>query len=188
MASKKLTKGIRDSIVNIVLTQTFEKRKEKASSMRAKLFKTVCEWLLPNDFNQKTKSLPEAWFRKINEIDVRGDYHHFVIGLRGDSVKAPDTCFDDRWSSSVGVMHDSLPKRVQTEIGKVQDYEGKISTDRDKLKSEITKIVYACNTYKQLKEAWPDVEKYYILDDSTPNLPAQINPEEVKKMIKNMVK
>lgn len=187
MRSKKLTNPTRQDIVMAVANKTFEDRNINLQKTESILYSEILDEIIPNDFKEfiKNDTIKIEWVPKITSIDIR-DGSSFLFSLSGEPTPSPFELYNRGYSVRIDI--NKLSKVIRDKIKVYTNSVKKQKEDIKKLKLNIQKIVNSCNTFKQLNEIWPDVSKYYVLDDTTPNLPAVMDPAKINKMITDFQK
>lgn len=177
----RLTKEVRDNIVDIVINKTFEKKKIHIKKQGAALFADIVKSILPKGF--RTTPETDKWFPHISGIYFRFPNDRERFEVSGDSVSVPYFVLDEYHRSYVYYEAKNLPQEELNKLNKHKAYVEKMKDDKIALRQKIRAIVYSASTDNKLKEIWPDVEKYWKFDEPLKNLPAVINAGEINSFI-----
>lgn len=182
MASKKLTKTIRNDIAEIVVNKTFGDRIEAQGKHKIELFHKVVDSNLPDDFNEILKNR-ENWFSYVTEITVVERATNKCLYTFSGATRKTPAYFHTSYSHQMFVTIDSLSKELQSEIMDFIKEENSIAEEKKDLIKKVNEITHSATTFKQLKELWPEVEQYYKLDDNLIFPIATVSPATLNNMI-----
>ncbi len=166
----KLTKTVKESIVDIVLNKTFEIRNIALEKEKTDIFMWIVKAVVPPGFSTSPN---ETWFPKIRCVSIY--FKTYTLNFSGPDTSVPFYLLNS-WmpSHSIEVSINDLPEHVINHISEYKSRIDKLKTDRSELRNKIRAIINSATTDKKLKEIWPEVETYWKFEEQTENLPAVV--------------
>jgi hypothetical protein len=167
MASKRLTQGMKDEIINNMKRQLFKGRKDAVLKKKEQLGEEVYHHIYSKDDRAMMENAPEGAFGYRTHLDVRFHGEGWYESI--DLAKArPVFAREER--SSIKLPEGSPFKKKYLAI----NAEGELIKDEMKaLEQRANAIMASITTVKKLLEVWPEAEAY--LPEEPPkvdNLPA----------------
>ncbi len=189
----RLTKAIRESIKDIVINKTFEKREIALAKRKSELFRQIINSLLPKNFAAACADKRKTWFPGVTRIEIRvneGGPGWEKYSFSGDAILVPFYLVDDYPHWKIERKFDELSPSIEirTKVAKHLQTQKKLESDKQQLEKEISKILLSATTVKKLKEIWPEVETYYKFPEPTKNLPMVISSDDLNQTIEQMAK
>lgn len=185
----KLTKALKDSIIEIVVNKTFEEREIQLEKERSAIFHKIVEESYPPGFKvtEKTKN----WFAPLSRImlhfeDSKG-YTTDTYSITGGPAPVPYYLIKHIYNLSMTVRAKDLSRRLLSEFMAHKEAIRKLKEDEATLEKKMSAMLGQITTVKKLKETWPEVEKYYTFEEPVKNPPAIIiNPADINSTIEKM--
>ena len=175
MKSKRLTNNDISKIKKDCLNDIFKKREQTINQKKQLIAEKIYHEIIPPDFHPIESQ--NHWFASARGIDIFDGYQHYWGHTFSDSSRSrPTPHFLIRYASggNIRVKLDDLSPLLQKEIKALTQKEDALAKDRTEVTKQLDQALWNCNTSKQLKDTWPEGEKYYafLFNESQTLLPA----------------
>jgi len=186
-ASRKLTKQIRNDIVEIVINKTFDDRRAALNTLRTEIYHQLIDSVLPDGFLDvlKMENVKDDWFPRVNHFAVRGIPNVRERGFTGNEKRVPKY-LQNGYSMETTRNYYDLSDDMKASVDDYIQAESKIKQDEKQLQLNITEVVNSVTTFQKLKDLWPEVEQYYKLDDNVMYPITVFNPANLNGMIEQL--
>ena len=149
-----LTNQIREDIIKDVITKTFAKEEAKIKKDEHKIGMAAYVKCYPAKERELAAQLPTGWVAKDKclRFNISGMDMRFMVN-EPVSVKE-----NNGYCKRLGDIADDKIKQDALDLHGDKE---KLKADSSKLHAQLKSVLYAVNTYKRLKETWPEGEKFY---------------------------
>lgn len=177
--STRLTKAMRQDIVDRIIEKTFAARIKKLKAAQVDLADAVYEAVIPVEFVKVAKNHPEDWFNRFSSIDLyqrQGNYGSsmsFPLADRKGLSKRIQLSSPRPFPASFGgstpdmVLQGDILDSVKTHI----KIEQQLCDERDILHDRLMGLVGSVSTLEKLRETAPELADYLPQPQSKSNLP-----------------
>lgn len=205
MASRRLTKAVKEDILNSVLNRTLGDREIAQRERKKQLAERVYQVIFSADERALLASLPEGWAPNIHtfnvafDLDLLGD-KELVEKVRDEGIR--DALRIKRWVDELRLELPScrrIPYANHYSTFKLSEEQGleiapaveatlreavAISISKRDLRNKIEALLAQCSTDKKLLEFWPEAAQYLPeeLKQSPSYLPA-VTAKELNDLI-----
>lgn len=155
MASVKLNKDMRQQILDLVLGDTYTKRKQEHAKQEKQFGKDVIDFFITDDIKTKVAELPKNWFQAPYYIAVRfgGEYESFNFKEYGFKEYIPLPNYLSNTTQTLAGNHPLSEKRDE-----LRNLEKDILSEERADTNRINAILNSVSSSKQLVEVWPELE------------------------------
>ena len=165
MKSKRLTKAIKEIIIEKMCREFFKPREEAEDKAKVALADDAYSSLYSADDKKLMAEAPQGAFRYRTSIGLK--FHNYSYHSYELSKAMPFFSSDD--GRTVYFKEDSeFIRRFLT----IKEREVKIREDRKALTASTNAILDSVTTIPKLLSIWPEVEAYLPTEDIVENLPA----------------
>jgi len=185
--SKRLTKQIRNDIVEIVINKTFDERRANLHKVNSEIFHKLVDSILPDGFLDvlKADSSREKWFTRVSAFEVN-HVHSKGVTFSGNQRIAPSYLKYSQHSSVVCKNLEDISDEMKAIVKDHVEARECLKKDEVKLGASVREIVNSVNSFAKLKEIWPEVEQYYKLEDNVMYPLTTVNPADLNGMIQQL--
>lgn len=167
----RLTQHIREQIVYKATKATFDQKVEALQKREAKLGIECYNAVFPKKVRDIISQVPEEWLRtcKCLRFNANGWNVSLCVG-KEMPTPASNGC------GMLGNIEGELAEKVQA----YSQEKRKLEEERQSAKTKLQGFLGGFNTFKQLREAWPEGEKFFKEYDAeriAPNVPAVVTKE-----------
>lgn len=150
-----LTNHIRDEIIADVVTKTFAKEEAKIKKNEHQIGMAAYAKTYSASERKLADQLSAGWVSKDSRLrfNIGGMDMRFTVNEHV-SVKG-----------SSGYCHrlgDIADDKIKQDALDLHGAKEKLREDVGRLRAQLKSVLYAVNTYKRLKDTWPEGEKFYI--------------------------
>lgn len=168
----KLTNEKRDSITSQVVERMFAE-KEKAHTEKGK--QIALEAVQQSFDNSLVKTFPPGYLPETKSVNIYFPGNHSFHVYLDEAFRHPYD-MNRKWSDGIEIPLDKLTKSTEKKVSN-HIYEGQHLADaRKQARSEIKSILYSVNTSNQLKELWPDLFEFVMIEGETKKPNNQLAP------------
>lgn len=177
--STRLTKLMRQEIVDRIIEKTFSARIKKLKAAQIDLADAVYEAVIPSEFIKASKKHPEDWFNRFSSIDLyqpQGSYGlkmSFPLAERKGITERIQLSSARPFPASYGGSTPDV--KITGEIlALVKSHirtEQQLCDERDILHDRLIALVCAVSTLEKLRETAPELADYLPEPQGKSNLP-----------------
>jgi hypothetical protein len=167
----RLTQTTREQIVNKATKAAFDPRVEALQKREAKLGIECYNAVFPKKVRDILSQVPEGWLRTCDCLRFNAGGWNVNLCV-GKQMPTPATSH----CSMLGNIDGELGEKVQAHSQEKR----KLDEERYAAKTKLQGFLEGFNTFKQLREAWPEGEKFFKEFDAeriSPNVPAVVTKE-----------
>lgn len=176
----RLTKEVRERILNYIINKTFEKRIKALRDARTKLGMEIYNHAVPADFLKMVKKRPADWFVRHSSIDV-------YLKAEGGGISSARFYLDRRtdrielagpmpFPASFGAYNTPditiADKALISKVTEQMELERELADERTQLKNKLHGLLYSVNTLEALRKAAPELCDYFPEPAAKSCLPA----------------
>lgn len=171
----KITKTIREKISLDAITESYKAKSDDIKKREQKLAIECYNSVFPKKIRDIVNSLPEGWTRKCTCLKFNAGGWQVTLCAEKELSTPTTHC------SVLGSLTGDLAT-------KVQNFSQEKKSLDENYRADIRKIygfLEGFSTFKQLKKAWPEGEKFYKkynADRISPSVPAVVT-EEINKIL-----
>lgn len=167
----RLTQHIREQIVNTATSAAFDSKLEAMKKREAKLGIECYNTIFPKKVRDVISQVPEGWLRSCDclRFNAGGWQVQLCVGKQ-----MPTPAYNG--CGMLGSIDGELAEKVQAYS---QD-EKQLKEERRSAQIKLLGFLEGFNTFKQLRDAWPEGEKFFKQFDAervAPNVPAVVTKE-----------
>lgn len=181
MPSTRLTKYLKNRIVNRIISTSCDKEIEKALKALRKAGSKLMEAVIPPEIMTAAESQPQ-WFLICSTINIT------VLNIRDSISINCDKSFPDmRWNSIRTTIDPATHKELKTYI-KLRDEHEALRKKSYELKDKLTTLLDQCTTSKKASEALPEFAETIASIaplNTTSSAVAVVGGEELTKCLNN---
>ena len=167
----RLTQYIREQIVNKATKAAFDPKVEALQKREAKLGIECYNAVFPKKVRDIISQVPEGWLRTCDCL--RFNAGGWTVRLCvGKQMPTPD-------SNSCGMLG-NIDGELAEKVQAFSQEQKKLNDERHAAKIKLAGFLEGFNTFKQLREAWPEGEKFFKEFDAervAPSVPAVVTKE-----------
>jgi len=166
--SEPLSKIKRDNIVRKVTNKKFETQGQKIKEQQTQLAHLIVDDILPTKFKTALQTLTadEDWFPGTRNLLVyKADPFVTMFEFTfGTVFSIPNNLLN---YNGLRYHFENLSPKMQERVTKFKKKNQELLDAKNKLRTELRKIVNSVNTTKQLIEIFPEVTKWYRFEKKT---------------------
>ena len=187
MASPRITKQIREQIVENTLDHTFKARKEKLVKEHAALAERAYKELYKPSLIKAMEELGEKFICKEDDIQLNMKGQRRRLNFNGNfSYRLSDIprvykLMEKTQGQNALVPSDKLFDAIDSHFDAVKAFD----TEHEKASVNLSAMLESVQTFKKLRAIWPEGEKFYDMydvDSEKPGVPA-IFVSDLNKML-----
>lgn len=152
----RLTNHDRRIVVEKAITVAFGDRHATLKLEEHRLAVDSYEFIVPERIRKQANALPDHWLRRDTCLRFVFGFKTMVLNLDDKNGLAVPS--QNSYCYAIGTIADEkLNERFNTLVGKKEDLE----QEEDSLKTSLGEMLSRVYTLKQLREGWPEGEKFY---------------------------
>jgi putative DNA base modification enzyme with NMAD domain len=167
----RLTQTIREKIVNKAVNAAFDPKIEAFKKQEAKLGIECYNAVFPKKVRDIISQVPEGWLRTCDCLRFNAGGWNVTLCV-GKQMPTPAS----NHCQMLGNIDGELGEKVQVHSQEKR----KLDEERYAAQKKLLGFLEGFNTFKQLREAWPEGEKFFKEFDAervSPNVPAVVTKE-----------
>lgn len=207
MASQRLTKAVKEDIINSVINRTLGDRQTALRLKEEQLAELVYQVIYTADERAMMMSLPQGWMGEVHTMDIRFDFD-----VLGDPKLVQDVKSDKFERGTIRIKHyygnelrmrftscrrvpmkdhhrtqelnEEQARKIAGPTAEVLRESVAIEISRRDLRNKVETILAQCSTDKKLLELWPEAAQY--LPEELKQSPAYL-PAITAKKLNNLI-